>query len=181
MNAFEQIIAGLLKQEGYWTITDYKVNLPKAKKVELGKPSMPRPEIDVLAYMAVTNTLLWVECKSFLDSSGVKSSYLTDKENVNAPRYKVFTWDEFRTIVTEELIKQTSECGLVQPNPNIEYGLATGRIATNDDRRSLHEHFQKNGWFLFDEKWIKERLAKLAGIGYEDDVAIIVAKLFTGK
>jgi len=181
MNAFEQIIAGLLRQEGYWTITDYKVNLSKAKKAELKKPSMPRPEIDVLAYKAVTNTLFWVECKSFLDSRGVKLSYLIDPLSENAPRYKVFTWLEFREKVSEELIAQTMNCGLVKPNPKIKYCLATGRIATNKDRIGIHEHFQKNGWILYDEEWIKARLAKFADIGYEDDVAILVAKLFTGK
>ena len=181
MNAFEQIIAGLLKQEGYWTIIDYKVDLPKAKKAELGKPSMPRPEIDVLAYKAVTNTLLWVECKSYLDSGGVKLSYFTDPASVNSARYKVFTWQKYREVVTEELIIQTTKCGLVRQNPKIKYCLATGRIATKKDRLGIHEHYQKNEWILFDEELIKARLAKFAEIGYEDDVAILVAKLFTGK
>lgn len=181
MNAFEQIIAGLLQQEGYWTITDYKVNLPKEEKAALGKPSMPRPEIDILAYNAVENTVLWVECKSFLDSTGVKLSYLSDPESVNAPRYKVFTWKDYREKVTEELVSQLLSRGQVRPNPTLKYGLAAGRIATNFDRNGLHEHFNKNEWLLFDEVWIKEKLSLLAKIGYEDDIAIIVAKLFTGR
>ena len=32
MNAFEQIVAKLLNQEGYWTQIDYKVNLTKERK-----------------------------------------------------------------------------------------------------------------------------------------------------
>ena len=36
MNAFEEIIAGLFWEEGYWTHVGYKVNLPKEKKAELG-------------------------------------------------------------------------------------------------------------------------------------------------
>ena len=50
MNAFEEIIAKLLNQEGYWTRTGYKVNLSPPQKAEIGIPSMPRPEIDILAY-----------------------------------------------------------------------------------------------------------------------------------
>lgn len=181
MDGFEQIIAGLLRQEGYWTITDYKVDLSKAKKAELAKPSMPRPELDILAYKAATNTLLWVECKSFLNSSGVRLSYFTDPASENAARYKIFTWPLYRELVTEELINQTTNCGLVQPNPRIRYCLAAGRIATHKDRIGLHEHFRENEWILYDELWIRERLAKYANIGYEDDIAILVAKLFTGK
>lgn len=32
MNAFEEIVAGLFWEEGYWTHVGYKVNLPKEKK-----------------------------------------------------------------------------------------------------------------------------------------------------
>jgi hypothetical protein len=58
MNAFEEIVAGLLRQEGYWAYVGYKVNLTKREEADLGKSSLPRPEIDVLAYQAKDN----VEC-----------------------------------------------------------------------------------------------------------------------
>lgn len=72
MDAFESIVAGLLWEEGYWTSIDFKVTLSKNAKAELGKFSLPRPEIDILAYQAMDNSLLWVECKSYMDSRGVK-------------------------------------------------------------------------------------------------------------
>lgn len=58
MDAFEQIVAGLLRQEGYWTWNGYKINLTKDNKREIGKPTMPHPEIDILAYKVSENQLL---------------------------------------------------------------------------------------------------------------------------
>ena len=178
MNAFEEIVAGLLWQEGYWTHIGYKVNLSKTQKVDLGKPSLPRPEIDILAYRANDNSLLWVECKSYLDSRGVTIDALTGKDERNAQRFKVFTQPDYRRIVTAELIKQVVSAGLARPNPSVEYCLVTGRIATDLDREKLHEHFAEHGWILYDENWLKRGLEKLSANGYEDDIAIIVAKLF---
>ena len=50
------------------------MELTKEEKREIGKPSMPRHEIDILAYKPAQSELMWVECKSYLDSTG-KFSY----------------------------------------------------------------------------------------------------------
>ena len=71
MDAFESVVAMLLKRDGYWTTTGFKVELSKAERRAIGKHSAPRWEIDVLAYKASINELLVVECKSFLNSTGV--------------------------------------------------------------------------------------------------------------
>jgi hypothetical protein len=65
MDAFEQIIAALFEQEGYWTLQNYRVDLSTEDKRQLNNPSMPRPEIDILGYKPRENELLVVECKSF--------------------------------------------------------------------------------------------------------------------
>jgi hypothetical protein len=178
MDAFEQIIAGLLWEEGFWTSIGYKVNLSKARKVELGKPSYPRPEIDILAYKANENRLLWVECKSFLDSRGIVADHLMQEDDAGKGLYKAFTWPSYRRIVTEELIKQVCREGRARENPTVKYCLVTGNIATQRDREKLHQFFEAKGWILYDECWIKSRLELHARKGYENDVAIIVAKLF---
>lgn len=49
MDAFESIVAWVLEQEGYWVRTSYKVNLTKSEKRNIGRPSSPRWEIDMLA------------------------------------------------------------------------------------------------------------------------------------
>jgi len=179
MDAFESIVAGLLWEDGYWISVGYKVNLSKAAKVGLGKPSLPRPEIDILAYRAKDNSVLWVECKSYLDSRGVKIEALTGEDERGKKRYNVFTWSEYRKVITKELIDQLVANGRVQPQPSVKYCLVTGKIATDTDRKKLHAHFQKNGWILYDEHWVKEGLEQMAKKGYENDVAIQVAKLFS--
>ena len=41
MNAFETLVAGVLRREGIWTYPSYKVLVTKEEKVRIGKPSMP--------------------------------------------------------------------------------------------------------------------------------------------
>jgi hypothetical protein len=74
MDAFEQVVAGLLFREGYWVTQGYKVELTKEEKRLIGKPCSPRWEIDLLAYKGSTKELLAVECKSYLDSVGVPAA-----------------------------------------------------------------------------------------------------------
>ncbi len=179
MNAFEQIVAGLFNQDGYWTRLNYKVDLPKLYKANLGKPSLPRPEIDILAYRAVENRLVWVECKSYLDSRGVKIDFFIDKSNTNQTHYKVFTWPDYRKWVSKALVDQVEKQGLVLPNPKVDYCLVTGHIASEIDRVALHKYFEEHCWLLIDENQIKEKLQNLSEIGHEDDVADIVAKIFS--
>ena len=147
--------------------------------MELKKPSLPRPEIDILAYKASDNLLVWVECKSYLDSGGVRIEYFTDPTNINWARYKVFTWPKYKRIVSEELINQVIQSGLVRGRPTLKYCLVAGHIAREYDRSELHDYFHKQGWILYDENWIKQGLDKLAKIGYEDNVSVIVAKLIS--
>jgi hypothetical protein len=178
MDAFESIIAGLLWEEGYWVSVGYKVALSKPAKVRLGKPSLPRTEIDILAYRAADNSALWVECKSFLDSAGVRAESILLKGAKDGALYKEFTWPAYRREVTEALRKQLVAEGRAPSEPSVSYCLAAGKITNERDRQALHEGFKRNGWILFDESWVRERLARLADKGYENDVAVQVAKLF---
>jgi hypothetical protein len=79
MDVFESIVAGLLWQEGYWISLGHKVNLSKEAKRALSEPSLPRPEINILAHRAGDNSLLGVECNSSTGSRGVKIDALTGK------------------------------------------------------------------------------------------------------
>jgi len=178
MNAFEEIVAGLLHQGGYWTIVGYKVNLSKEKKEQLGKPTMPRPEIDVLAYHVGQNRLLWVECKSYLDSTGVTFKSFDPNKDPSVGRFKVFTWDDYRLIVTDELVKQVVADGMTADNPEVQYCLVAGKVASETDRECIRLYFNELGWLFYDDKWLKEKLQKASTGSYEDDIAVIVAKLF---
>jgi hypothetical protein len=70
MDHFENIISTLLEAEGYWVRRSFKLNVTKEEKRQIGKHSIPRPEIDLLALHYSRNELLALEAKSFLDSPG---------------------------------------------------------------------------------------------------------------
>lgn len=79
MEYFEGIIKTLLEHEGYWVRQSFKVNLTKQEKREIGKSSLPRPEIDLLAFKPSYKEVLILEAKSYLDSPGVRLSELQNK------------------------------------------------------------------------------------------------------
>lgn len=176
MDAFEDLVARLLRREGYWTRQNYKVDITKADKVKIGLHSMPRPDVDIVAYQAVTNTVAWVECKSYLDSTGVQMSAFDGSNPKLAKRFRVFTDPTFREVVTDALLRQMIEERLARPNPTVEYWLVAGKIA-RPSQDAVAAHFEANGWTLRDRGWVTAALQEVAGDGYEDDVVTMAAKL----
>ena len=71
MNVFEDIVAQYLENQGYWVKQSVKVNISVKDKRTIGLPTMPRPEIDIVAFRAKGNELLMIEAKSYIDSQGV--------------------------------------------------------------------------------------------------------------
>ena len=102
MDHFESIISTLLEADGYWVRRSFKVNVTKEEKRQIGKHSIPRPEIDLLAFNFSSNKVFAVEAKSFLDSPGVKLSQLQEVHEVPKGRYKLFTSSRYRSIVLLE-------------------------------------------------------------------------------
>ena len=173
MDAFENLMALLLRREGYWTMTSYRVDLTKEQKQEIGRHSSPRWELDLVAYKGSTNEVLVVECKSYLDSYGV-----TFRNGAFEPvdRYKLFTEPKLREVVLATVLTQLTN-KLCPRNPSVKLCLATAKIASRTDRDGLKAHFDSNGWDLFDDKWIQKKLEDCAADGYENDVALVVTKL----
>ncbi len=179
MDAFESLIATLLNRQGYWTTTSFKVQLTKEEKRKMGIPSSPRWELDVLAYSGTRNELLVVECKSYLDSRGVR---FKDRDFYHPTRYKLFTRPVVRETVLSRLKKQVAESGLCAKNPKITLALATGNIATEKDREELLKHSRIHNWELLDDNWIRDRLVEIKKSNYENDVVHVCAKiLLRGK
>lgn len=176
MDAFEDLVARLLRRERYWTRQNYKVAVTKEEKVAIGLPSMPRPDIDIVAYQPATNKLMWVECKSYLDSGGVHMSAFDGSNPTFARRFRVFTDPTYREVVTTALVRQLLEEGLVHPSPTLDLMLVAGKIASGQ-AAPLRGHFALNGWQLRDREWIRMTLHALAGDPYEDDVVTMAAKL----
>src|SRR5215471_10088307 len=172
MDAFRSLIGMLLEREGFWVRSGFKVNLTKLDKVAIGHPTCPRWEIDIVAYKGATNELWLVECKSHLDSWGVKfCSFMKDGSN----SYRLFTDSNLRAVVTSRLVSQLQETGSCRPGPAITLCLAAGKIRNEDDRRNLREHFEGNGWVLWDDEHIGKTLCDLSTFSREDDIARVVA------
>lgn len=164
----------LLRRDGYWTATSVKVELSKAEKRKIGRATSPRWEIDVVAYKGATNEILAIECKSFLDSVGVKfRNGRFDPEKT----YKLFCSDILRKTVLGRLRRQLVEEGACAQKPRVQLCMAVGKIARSSDRAGLEAHFQLHGWQLFDERWIREKLRETSNTSFENDVAHVVAKL----
>lgn len=176
MNAFEDIVRRYLEEQGYWVRQSVKVEITKPQKVEIGTPSMPRPEIDLVAFNAKKNELVLIEAKSYLDSYGVYYEAIADPKDEGAPRYKLFTNETFIRIVTEKLVEQYKNSGLIKGNVKVNYGLAAGNIHKGDEKR-LAKHFHRNKWMLITPQQLREFIEQCATKGWEDDVVTMTVKL----
>ncbi|MCF6371257.1 hypothetical protein [Rhizobium halophilum] len=177
MDAFEQLVSDALWSEGCWTQTEVKVSLTKEEKALIGRTSAPRWELDVVAYVPLTNTLRVIECKSYLDSTGVSATDLMDEGARYASRYKLFTDATLRQVVLNRLGLQFTELGACAAHPTVTLGMACGRFKTAGDRDRLREHFKIQGWELLDEEWLRAHLKQLATGSYENKTSAVVAKL----
>ena len=70
-DVFESVVATILKRDGFWVRTSLKVKLAKEVQREIGWPSSPRWEIDIVGCRPGDCLLRMVECKSCLYSRGV--------------------------------------------------------------------------------------------------------------
>ena len=172
MDAFESLIAMLLRHQGYWTTPSFKVELTKAEKRRIDRSTTPRWELDLIAYKGSTNEVLAVECKSFLDSTGVVFRNGTFEPET---RYKLFTDAKLRQVVLRRLGKQLQETGACAGSPRITLCMAVGKIASKSI--GIDKHFKLKGWHLFDVKWIQEALTAASTRGYENDIAFVVSKI----
>lgn len=176
MDYFEGIIKTLLEHDGYWVRQSFKVNLTKQEKRDIGKHSIPRPEIDILAFKPKENIVLVLEAKSFLDSPGVDVEKLKEKYEIPTGRYKLFTCAKYRKIVFSRLKKDLRASGMADGKTKLILGLAAGNVykSKSDEIKKL---FNKNKWFFLSPEEIKEKVSALALKGYENEPAVITAKI----
>ena len=175
MDAFEAVIAAILQRKGYWTLTSVKVDLTREEKREIGRPSSPRWELDVVAYKPSNNELKVIECKSFLDSPGVDPRVLRGSRPKGEGRYKLFCDETLRRVVLSRLEKQLVSAGSCLPKPKVTLALAAGRVA--GDEADLEATFKRRGWHLIGPAEIRGELEALRDCGYENSVAAVVTKL----
>ena len=177
MDAFESLMATLLERENYWVRSSYKVELTKDDKKDIGIPTSPRWEIDLVAFNAKENRILAVECKSYFDSQGVNMKYFADEDTRLTRRLKLFNKKTLRRIVLAKIKKQMIKDGLCDKSVKIQLCLATGKISSDNEREKVKALFNKRGWKLYDDLWIADKVKAFASLGYENDVAAVVAKI----
>jgi hypothetical protein len=176
MDNFEGIIRTLLEADHFWVQSSFKVELTLEEKRHIGKHSMPRPELDLLALNFEENEVLVVEAKSFLDSPGVRVEDLEQKRDTPEGRYKLFTSERYRTTVFKRLLLQLCEYGMANADTKISPVLAAGNVY-KDQTVALQELFLTRDFVLWSPSDIKDKVTALAKRGYENDPAIITAKI----
>lgn len=177
MDSFETLVGSILSKEGYWVRSCVKVELTASEKQKIGRPSSPRWELDLVAYKAKSNEILVVECKSFLDSPGVRFRGLDGTDPKEAKRYKLFNDPILRKTVFGRLVKQFVSSGSCSSSPSIKLCLAAGKVASESDRDKIKKLFNRNDWGFFDNLWLKEKLHTASDSGYENEIASVVAKI----
>jgi hypothetical protein len=173
---FEAIIRTLLEADHYWVQSSFKVDLIQQEKRDIGKPSIPRPEIDLLALNFAQNEVRVVEAKSFLDSPGVRLEDLEMEHDVPDGRYKLFTSERYRTIVFKRLVSQLCTNGMANAATRILLVLAAGKVYKGQTA-AIQELFRKKGFIFLPPEEIKVKVTALAERAYENDPAIITAKI----
>jgi hypothetical protein len=93
-------------------------------------------------------------------------------------RYKLFTSKRYREIVFKRMREQLIENGMANVDTVIELGLAAGNVYGNDHEKIKLFMLQKN-WHYWSPFDIKNKVRELASLGYENDAAIITAKILS--
>lgn len=177
VDAFETIVARFFEVQGFWTRVGVKVEITKPEKVALDNKSMPRPEIDVVAWKPGTNQLLIIECKSYLDSTGVRVEHLHGDPAYENDKFKLFNRAALRTLVVQALIRQLRAEGLlVSPDPTVQFVLIAGKIYSKHEE-PVRAKCEAAGWRLITPTELADGVRRFAKRGYENDVITIVTKL----
>lgn len=176
MDHFESLISTLLEADGYWIRRSFKVNVTKEEKKLIGKPTIPRPEIDILALRFETNEVVAMEVKSFLDSGGLALKHLEAEYDAPEGRYKLFTSMNYRAIVLGRLKQDLIACGMANEGTKVVLGLAVGKIHLNRSE-PIKGFMEQRGLMFWSPEDIKRKVTALALRDYENDPAIMVAKV----
>jgi hypothetical protein len=176
MDHFETIVCDLLEATGYWVRRSFKVEMTKEEKRRVGRHSMPRPEIDILAYRRASEELLVLEAKSFLDSPGVSLDQLRESHEKPQGRYKLFTCENYRDVVFERLRLQLLAYGMITSKTRLRPGLAAGKVYRRESAE-LRTFMDSNGWYFLSPEDIRTQVMRFSDMGYENNPAVITAKI----
>ena len=183
MDAFETIVCSVMREKGYWVERNVKVKISPKEKEALGKPTMPTPEIDIVAYNPRRSELLLIECKSFLDSSGVKYNDVVGKScsKRNASRYKLLNNPDYQKVISDRLIGYLLEKGMInQPVNQTIFGLAAGKVyetKRSNNCKKLRNYLEGRDHFYLSPVQVRAYLNGLTNHVYKNDVVNLTVKI----
>ncbi|MBF0216109.1 MAG: hypothetical protein HQL30_03830 [Candidatus Omnitrophica bacterium] len=175
MDIFETIAAKYLENNGYWVRRSLKLDISKEEKKALGTQTMPRPEIDLVAYKPCRNELVLFEVKSFLYGPGVTIDPILGKGRYSK-RYRLFNNNKFQKCVSKQLVFKLMEEGLISGKVKVRYGLICGNVYKRDSER-IEKLFCKKGWVLIKPEDIRQWVRDYSEKGWDDDPVVLTAKL----
>lgn len=176
MDHFETIVCDLLEAAGYWVRRSFKVEMTKEEKRRVGRHSMPRPEIGILAYKRETEELLVLEAKSFLDSPGVSLDQLSEAHDKPEGRCKLFTCEKYRQVVFQRLRLELLRHGVISDKTKLRLGLAAGKVHRHESAQ-VREFMDSRGWYFLSPQDIQDQVMRFSEMGYENNPAVITAKI----
>jgi hypothetical protein len=176
MDAFEHIVGLYLQEKNYWTRHSVKVDLTKEDKQEIELPTIPRPEIDLVAYNPVSDTLILIEAKSYLNSTGVTIGGLSGTNKKTIERYRLLNNKTYQKVVTKRLVESFIENKIIKKTTKVKYALAAGNVQKKS-LKDVADYLSKNGYLYFDPVDIKQTIKNLASKGWDDNIITLTAKL----
>ena len=177
MDSFEAIVGQLL-QDRYWVKHSVKINLNRQDRLDINKPSSPRPEIDIAAYDLASDTIYLLEVKSFLDSPGVVLEDVMLQQEAQAGRYKLLTSENYRNVLQRRFHTDWCSSGHITPKTKVSFGLVAGKVYRNREKE-MQQYFDRRGWLFWGPSLIRGKVLKLAEKGYENNAVTIAAKIIT--
>jgi hypothetical protein len=178
MDSFHELVSTLLGREGYWVRRDVRVDLNVDDKAAIGRPTNARWEIAIVAYSGRRQELLAVQCKSFLDSAGVRASAFNGTASSERDYYKLFNEENLRRVVLSRLTSQLVEEQFCPDGLTAQLALAAGHIYRGD-LAAIQHRFRQENWKLFDPSWLRAKLQELSEERYDDNAVAVTVKLLT--
>jgi hypothetical protein len=176
MNAFEQIVSDVFQSDGYWTKPNYKLVLNPQEKRRIKRKSIPTIDIDIVAYKP--GSILLIECKSYLGSSGVHYKDLFKNGNW-ASHYKIFTRKTYREVILKALKKKLIERKMATRKDVLQLCLVAGNVAGGEENEAkINAEFKKRKWLFIGPAKLREKLlGKREEKIWEDNPVTVTVKL----
>jgi len=178
MEAFEDLVSQILAMRGYWVRTSVRVPLSDSAFASDPTIKQRNCDLDVLAYSYRDNVVRIVECKSWLDSPGIRWKSFNGSSEREASFFKLFNNNNLLSDVSKQLTAQLVESGACSSDVQIKLCLAGAKFFSREDKSLIRAHFASRGWELYDDDWVRDGLKDMSKLKvYMNRMSHLVSKL----